>query len=99
MSNSISAVAAKIKTCLAAVSADGKGAFVVGHNKVEIDQRGISIILHDQEGTPVALRLHRPMLDVSCWGYVLAGKPGEVDSSKPEDMSGYEVITSLSKMP
>jgi len=75
MSIKMDAVIAGITGALNKAESNDRAEFVIGNTVVTIDPRGISIVLNESNLDPVALRIHRPETDVSCWGYVLAHDP------------------------
>lgn len=67
--------------------------FTIGNTNIKIDDRGISILLNEEGLDQFALRIHRPNIDVSCWGYVLAGEPGVVmETVTPDESKGFHVV-------
>jgi len=98
MSNIMDAVIAEITSALKNAQSNGRAEFAIGNTAITIDPRGISIVLKESDLEPVALRIHRPNADVSCWGYVLVGDPGKparVAAEIDQGAQGFNVIGCL----
>lgn len=74
-------------------------AFSIGDTHIKIDERGISIVLTDEVLDQFVLRIHRPNIDVSCWGYVLVAEPGVVMSGAAQsEWTGFHVVGCIPKI-
>jgi hypothetical protein len=96
MSNKMDVVIAGITSALKNAESSDCADFVIGNTTVKIDPRGISILLNESDLEPVALRIHRPNIDTSCWGYVLVGHPDKPKGILVKDgAQGFNVIACL----
>ncbi|MNN63906.1 hypothetical protein D3C81_1793170 [compost metagenome] len=84
------AIISGITGALKNAESNGRAEFVIGNTVVTIDPRGISIVLNESNLDPVALRIHRPDTDASCWGYVLAHDPGKPKRAPADIALGAE---------
>lgn len=91
-------VIAGINAALGADAEQVPAEFNIGKTRIKIDDRGISIVLNDEDLDQFVLRIHRPNIDVSCWGYVLVAEPGTVlSSNSPQDWTGLHVVGCIPK--